>query len=180
MRFDRGPAAVAAMLVVLLGLVGCAKKAPLTRSSEVLTANSLEELVSNSDAVISGAVINVEPGRVVGEAAPEQLTQLSVRVDRVMFGSLTTDVVLVEESSGIPTETSQVGQSGIFFLHLKDDNQDVPYYRLVSSQGRFIERSETVVPSNNQAPWVKELERMTPPEFEKAVADAIASTSAAE
>lgn len=179
MRLNRTGVGMAAVMVGVLGLVGCASKAPPIQVSEVFTARSLQELVANSDAVVSGAVIKVQDGRIVGENAPEQLTQVSLQVDRVLFGTTVSDLVLVEEGSGIPPEISQVGDSGIFFLHLKDDNKDVPYYRLVSSQGRFIENAEGVVASNDEAAWVRELEALSPSEFEKAVADAIGAASAA-
>lgn len=172
-RLIRVPTGMLLAALALVLLTACGRDTRSVQASEVFTADSLADLAMNSDAVIKGTVVKVEPGRLVGDEEPVQLTQVSVSVERVLLGAVSGDVILLEEGFGIPRESSSVGDSGIFFVHLKDEKTDQPYYRLVSSQGRFVEADGKVTASNDDLDWVKELESLTPTAFEAEVAEAV-------
>jgi hypothetical protein len=53
---------------------------------EVFSFESLPQMVATSDLVIEGTVREVKPGRVVGGEGAIQFAQVTVSVDRVLFG----------------------------------------------------------------------------------------------
>lgn len=143
--------------------------------SEEFVANSLDELSAASDAVVEATVLAVGPGREVdlGEGNILEFERATLRVDRILDGDVVGDVVLVEEYYNTLQWPWKEGGSGIFFLHLKDQPLKEPIYRLTSSQGRFDMGESSVEGSNDAEDWVKELENLTPAEFEAAVEEAV-------
>jgi hypothetical protein len=124
---------------------------------EVFSFESLPQMVATSDLVIEGTVQEVEPGRVVGEGdASIQFAQVTVSVDRVVFGRMDAASVVVEEYGLELGHPSRVGDHGVYFLHQKTD---APFHRLVNSQGRFLDdRKGGLVAPNDQADWVRAIE----------------------
>lgn len=155
---------------------GTSNRGPV-QVSESFVAQSLKDLVAESDAVVEGTVIRVEPGRVVdlGEDNVVEFEQVSLRIDRILIGSVASDVVLVEEYYDSLQWPWREGLSGLFFLHLKHEPLPRPLYRLTSTQGRFDLSIDGVTASNDAEAWVKELENLTPAEFEEEVAQTVAT-----
>ena len=144
--------------------------------SEEFVARSLPELANASDAVIKGTVLEVGPGRTIdlGEGNILEYERATLRVDRVIGGSVVSDVVQVEEYYDVLQWPWKEGDSGIYFLHLKvEPNLKEPIYRLTSSQGRFDLGQSGVVASNDTYGWVKRLESLTPNQFDTAVEEAV-------
>lgn len=174
-------AVLAAGIAVAVVVRPQADESPRTYSagSEEFVARSLLELLAASDAVIEGTVLEAGPGRTVDLTGDGQnvvqMEQATVRVDRILAGSVASDVVLVEEYYGTLQHEWQEGVPGYFFLHEKDES-DVgqTYYRLTSSQGRFDVSSDVIVASNDTMSWVTDLERLQPDEF-AALIGAVAS-----
>lgn len=181
------------LVAAILLLGGCATSTSAPRSlvsvgptagdiplygDDRLDARSLKDLVVASDAVIEATVTKVGPGRVVGggDSGALQLTLIVVNVDSVLSGKMQSDTVFVEDDF-TPANQVAPGDTTYMFLHLKDDNTSVQYYRLVSSQGRFIVRDGSVLASNEEDSWIQDLERLSPEEFVDQVNQAIASTS---
>lgn len=176
-RSHRGAALA---VVVSLLLAGCSDEDPRrARVDEVFVATGLGDLARNSDLIIARTAVAVEPGRVVGsEDVQRQFTQVTIRVDEVFFGTPPGDKVLLEEWWATPEEGSAKDDTGIYFLHLKREATDVPYYRLVSSQGRFLATGDDIVASNDEMTWVQELEgALTPEELEAKVKEVVAEAT---
>ena len=122
--------------------------------------SSLPEMVATSDLVIEGTVKSVEPGRVVGEGdAAIQFGQVTLSVNRVLFGKIEFSSVVLEEFGLESGHPSQVGDHGVYFLTQKNDGHGPQFFRIVSSQGRFLDdgRGGLVAPSD-EADWVKAVE----------------------
>jgi hypothetical protein len=168
---------VAAAIVVS---VSREERQRIVAGSEEFVASSLEELATASDAVIEATVVEVGPGRTVdfGEGNVLEFERATLRVDRIIRGSVVSDPILVEEYYDVLQWPWKEGGSGIFFLHLKDQPLKEPIYRLTSSQGRFDVDGSRVVASNDALEWVKDLEDLTPAQFETAVEDAIGAPTA--
>jgi hypothetical protein len=125
---------------------------------EVVIFENLPQMVASSDLVIEGTVQEVEPGRVLGEGdAAIQFAQVTLSVDRLLFGRMDAADIVVEEYGLERGHPSRVGDHGVYFLHQKTDAP--AFHRLVSSQGRFLDdgRSGLVAP-NHEADWVKAIE----------------------
>jgi hypothetical protein len=125
---------------------------------EVFSFESLPQMVATSDLVIEGTVQEVEPGRVVGEGdASIQFAQVTVSVDRVVFGRMDAASVVLEEYGLQLGHPSRVGDHGVYFLHQKADAP--AFHRLVNSQGRFLDDGKGgLVAPNDEADWVKAIE----------------------
>jgi hypothetical protein len=125
---------------------------------EVFSFESLPQMVATSDLVIEGTVQRVEPGRVVGGGdASIQFGQVTVSVDRVLFGRRAPANVVLEEYGLERGHPSRVGDHGVYFLHRKTDAP--MFHRLVNSQGRFLDdRHRGLVAANDEADWVKAIE----------------------
>jgi hypothetical protein len=138
-------------------------------TKQVFTFESLPQMVATSDLVIKGSVQTVEPGRVVGEEdAAIQFAQVTLSVDRVLFGSLDATSLLVEEYGLEANHPSQVGDHGVYFLHQKIDAPT--FYRLVNSQGRFLDvGTGGLLALDDEAPWVRAIEAMSLAQLERAV-----------
>ncbi len=145
--------------VVLLG-VACAPRrdAATIGSKDQYTFDSLPQMIATSTVVVEANVASVELGRVVGTGdGALQFTQVSLKVDGVLFGTLQTSSVTIEEGGLEGNHPSKVGDHGIYFLHLKDDGSG--YFRLVNPQGRFLQTtSGTLSAIDNEAQWVKNIE----------------------
>ncbi|MGH2683386.1 MAG: hypothetical protein ACRDIX_09165 [Actinomycetota bacterium] len=158
---------------------GSSKSLPPISVKEVHYFSDLAQMVATSDAVVQGTVIETEPGRVVGGQDPRpegdgaiQFLQVTISIDKVLYGSLPEGSFLVEEDgyNGVPP--SEVGDRGFYFVHLKQDETDKPYYRLINSQGRFLVQGERLVGSNDSDSWVQAIEAVSPLELEALVAQA--------
>jgi hypothetical protein len=144
--------------------------------SEEFVAGSLLELAKAPNAVIEGTVIEVGPGRTIdlGEGDVLEYERATLKVDRVIWGSVEGDVVNVEEYYNVLQWPWQEGDTGIYFLHLKvEPNLVEPIYRLTSTQGRFDLGRSSVIASNDTYGWVKKLENINPNQCPAAVEDAI-------
>jgi hypothetical protein len=87
---------------------------------EVFSFESLPQMVATSDLVIDGTVRMVEPGRIVGAGdASIQFAQVTVSVDRVLFGKMDAALVVLEEYGLERGHPSRVGDHGVYFLHQK-------------------------------------------------------------
>jgi hypothetical protein len=172
-------AIVSAGVVAVAIIVSVSREERPTTSiagSEEFVARSLPELAKASDAVIKGTVLEVGPGRTIdlGEGNILEYERATLRVDRVIGGSVVSDVVQVEEYHDVLQWPWREGDSGIYFLHLKvEPNLEEPIYRLTSSQGRFDLGPSGVVASNDTYGWVKRLESLPPDQFETAVEEAV-------
>lgn len=172
----------ASVAVGVLVLGACGRGSQVTSNAaqvdEVYIFSSLAEMPAASDAIVEGNVISVEPGRTIGGAPGEepagQFTLVTLKIDRVLYGSVLGDTIQLEEGFGIPPENSNEGDSGIYFVHLKQEKTDQPYYRFINSQGGFVESDDgKVIASNDEMSWVKDLESLTFVEFEQEVEAAI-------
>jgi hypothetical protein len=134
---------------------------------EIVSFDSLPQMVATSDLVIDGTVRMVEPGRIVGAGdASIQFAQVTVSVDRVLFGRSDAANVVVEEYGLERGHPSRVGDHGVFFLHRKADAPT--FYRLVNSQGKFLDEEKGgLVAPNDEADWVKARGRVSLPARER-------------
>jgi hypothetical protein len=151
--------------------VGCSREESPRYAGvdEVQTFQSLAGMVAGADAIVQGTVVAIEPGRTVGEESgnPVQFQQVTIQVEEVLAGSLPEREILLEEGFGIPPVNSEMGDTGFYFIHLKlDSPKTTPYYRLVNTQGRFLEADGKVLGSNDESSWVDSLEELSPQEFE--------------
>lgn len=130
-------------------------------------------MVATSGLVVEGTVQQVEPGRIVGEGdASIQFAQVTLSVDRVLFGRKDADNVVLEEYGLERGHPSRVGDHGVYFLHRKTDAPT--FHRLVNSQGRFLDdgRGGLVVP-NDEADRVKAIEGASLSQLESDVEAAV-------
>jgi hypothetical protein len=125
---------------------------------EGFSFESLPQMVATSDLVIEGTIQEVEPGRVVGDGdAAIRFTQVTVSVDRVLFRRMEAAKVELEEYGLEFGHPSRVGDHGVYFLHQKTDAP--AFYRLVNSQGRFLDDGKGgLVAPNDEADWLKAIE----------------------
>ena len=125
---------------------------------EVFSFESLPQMVATSHLVIEGTVLEVEPGRVVGDGeASIQFAQVTVSVDRVLFGRMDAASVVLEEYGLELGHPSRVGDHGVYFLHQKTDAP--AFHRLLNSQGKFLDDGKGgLVAPNDQADWMKTIE----------------------
>jgi hypothetical protein len=138
---------------------------------EVFSFDSLPQMIATSDLVIEGTVQNVEPGRVVGRGdSAIQFGQVTMSVDRLLFGELEPSGVVLEEYGLEYGHLSRVGDHGVYFLTQKDDGIGPRFFRIVSSQRRFLDDgSGGLVAPNDEADWVKAIEGESLAELENDV-----------
>jgi len=127
---------------------------------ELFNFESLPQMVATSDLVIEGTVQKVEPGRVVGEGhGAIQFGQVTMSVNRVLFGKIEPSRVVLEEYGLEYGHPSQVGDHGVYFLTQKNDGRGPQFFRIVNSQGRYLDDGNGgLVAPNDQADWVKAVE----------------------
>jgi len=78
-------------------------------------------MVATSDLVIRGTAQKIEPGRVVGQGdAAIQFAQVTLSVDRVLFGKIGAASLVLEEYGLELGQPSRAGEHGMYFLHQKD------------------------------------------------------------
>jgi hypothetical protein len=125
---------------------------------EVVSFESLPQMVATSHLVIEGTVQEVEPGRVLGDGdAAIQFAQVTLSVDRVLFARMDAASVVLEEYLLELGHPSRVGDHGVYFLHQKTDAP--AFHRLVNSQGRLLDDGKGgLVAPNDEADWVKAIE----------------------
>jgi hypothetical protein len=126
---------------------------------QVFFFQSLSQMVATSDLVLTGTVQKVEPGRVVGEGdGAIEFGQVTLSIDRVLFGRTDATTVVLEEYGLEFGHDSQVGDHGVYFLHQKTDAPQ--FYRIVNTQGRFLDDgSGGLAAPDDEADWVKAIER---------------------
>jgi hypothetical protein len=136
---------------------------------ELFSFESLPQMVATSDLVIEGIVREVEPGRVVGDGdASIQFAQVTLSVDRVLFGRMVAASVVLEEYGLELGHPPRVGDHGVYFLHQKTDAP--AFHRLVNSQGRFLDDGKGgLVAPNDQADWVRAIEGQSLSQLERDV-----------
>lgn len=185
-RMMRWLAVSASLLTVLSAGVSCAgastdgdssaEPSEIRGGGEAFRFESLKAMVGASELIAKGVVKDVGPGRVIvpgqdGEP-PDQLILLTIGVDRVFSGSISSEVVLVEE---FPFPSApQVGDTVVYFLSRNLVTTDQTVYYPISSTGRFVEKSDSVIASNDEMQWVKDLAILSPERFEQEIAQAVA------
>jgi hypothetical protein len=146
---------------------------------------NLDDLVGESDLVVSGRVVATEPGRIFGTGeAGIRSHVLTVRVDSVLAGSERPagagTVVLVEEEAELADGTpvridgmraSEIGDDGIWFLAASGD-PDFPGYAVINSQGRYLVRGDALQGGDADDELVQELEVLDRAELERRVREA--------
>jgi hypothetical protein len=153
---------VAIYLLVGVWLIGCSR--PVDRRAEFVPAitgpeyASLPDLLTASDTVVVGRVTAVAPGRVL---AGLQFRSVTVVVDEVLFGSVKTSTITVEEVGWLyepgegyfpvaPTHRpapSSVGEVWLAFLHHKDEASRATgseIYAHMGNEGFFLVEGERV------------------------------------
>ena len=174
-KWPAGWSVTAMIGLILLLTTGCADRHTTTAvgGKELYAFISLPQMVATSDVIVDGTVDSTQPGRVVGEGdAALQFTQVDLKVNEVLFGSLSSPSVTIEEGGLEGNHPSKVGDTGIYFLHEKVDAPGI--YRLVNSQSRFLETSKgTLLAPNDEAQWVKSIEGMTLDELKALIATAV-------
>ena len=130
---------------------------------------SLPEMVATSDLVITGTVQTTEPGRVMGEGdGAIQFVEVTVIVNRVLFGEIDSSTVVLEESGLEHGHPSQVDDLGVYFLHQKADAPQ--FFRLVNSQGRFLDDTNgKLVALDDGVAWAKAIELLSLAELESLI-----------
>jgi hypothetical protein len=166
-----------AAILLLAVASSCTTSHPSTNESssvipmQLFYFSSLPEMVATSDLVIEGTVKSVEPGRVVGEGdAAIQFGQVTLSVNRVLFGKIEFSSVVLEEFGLESGHPSQVGDHGVYFLTQKNDGQGPQFFRIVNSQGRFLDDGDSkLIAIDDQSVWVKLIEGMSLSELEAEV-----------
>ena len=133
---------------------------------EIHDFGSLEEMIARAEIIIEATVVAVEPGRVVGPPDdPLQFQQVTLQVEDVIFGNLAATTILLEaEEYGGGQNVyplPEVGDHGIYFIHLKRERTSQPYYGLLNSEGMFIADGDRIVASNPEDAWAREIEAMS-------------------
>ena len=141
---------------------------------ELFSFESLPQMVASSDLVIEGTVQKVEPGRVVGEGhGAIQFGQVTVSVNRVLFGKIEPLRIVLEEYGLEYGRPSQVGDHGVYFLTQKNDGHGPQFFRIVNSQGRYLDDGKGgLVAPNDEADWVKAIEGESLSQLQSDVKDA--------
>ncbi|MEV4877080.1 hypothetical protein [Streptomyces cyaneofuscatus] len=125
----------------------------IMKGREVFHFKSVAEMASTSAAVVHAEVVDVKPGRIVGDAesgGADQAREVTLSVDtsfRRPFVSAPSTIVLEEwgwdeKGNGYQVGNvawSEVGDKGYYFLARTDDPSR---WRLVSTQGRALEAPE--------------------------------------
>ncbi len=117
--------------------------------SKLTAFSSVGELASAAAAIVEGEVVKIAEGRLVGDGeAAIRLAEVHLLVAETLKGTPSAgSTILVEELGwtidGRPLlpetlRNSQVGDAGLYFLWLKQDETPTPAYRLINSQGRYL------------------------------------------
>ena len=151
----------------------------LAPPSELHDFQSLEDMVATSTAVIEGEVVAVEPGRKVGGEHGIQFEQATILVHRVLAGTVASDSIVLElegwDSDGnrvvLPYELApnREGDRGVYFVWQKREPTPEPRYRLVNSQGRFLEAAPGVAVASRHDALTARLAAMGPAGLRAAV-----------
>lgn len=118
--------------------------------TELMHFDTLADMTARATAVVEGEVLSVAPGRRVGnERDWIEFDEATVAVDRVLAGRMPTSSFLLEmegrDADGRPLvhsiglEPNRAGDRGIYFVWRKSDPTPEPRYRLITTQGRFLE-----------------------------------------
>lgn len=118
--------------------------------TELQHFETLEEMTAGSTAVVDGEVLAVAAGRRVGGTREWiEFDEATLLVHAVLAGDLPAETVLLEmegrDADGRPLvhsiglEPNRAGDRGIYFLWRKRDPTPEPRYRLITTQGRFLE-----------------------------------------
>jgi hypothetical protein len=178
--------AAAGTVLMLAGLLAsCSDASPGARvahAAEVYHFSDLDVMVATSDVVVRASVISVRDGRVVAEEDEEhslRFREVSLHVDEVLFGSVQTDALIVEEpgSRAAPlivngVQPSAVGDTGYYFLTLRLEPGLEGVYLLVNSQGRYLLTDNGLEGSDTEDALVKEIESWASSELEAQVVEA--------
>lgn len=149
-----------------VGTIGPQHTEFATSVRERVIYGTLHDMVVGAVAVVDGEVQAVEFGerRTLGPDDPGiSYTFATLKITDVLAGSLDApEIVLIED--GVLNARSEVGDNGVYFLWERLDRPG--FYRLVSSQGRFlIDGSGNLEGSNPDDPLVRELESLGPDEL---------------
>lgn len=154
MKLMAALAVVGVGLVVIATAIRLSPVAPATPQGpaqhvrEVYTFHDLAPMVAASDAVVVGTVMSSSPGRTAGDDADTSglvFTEVSLRVDAVLYGDLPKGSVTLEiDSSVIPQRNrwDVPNLSILLFLHEKSDRPGL--YRPTNSQGVFVVEGDRV------------------------------------
>jgi hypothetical protein len=154
--------------------------------TELMHFDDLAGMTARSTAVVEGEVLAVAPGRRVGnERDWIELDEATVRVERVLAGTMPTSSFLLEmegrDRDGRPLvhsiglEPNRPGDRGVYFLWLKSDATPEPRYRLITTQGRFLEiDDQTLAASRTDDPLASRLAALGPANLETAILAAAA------
>lgn len=132
---------------------------------------TLQAMVSASDAVIEGRVVAVDRGDMVGdsEGFRLQLREVAIEVDNILHGAADGTFLLYElgwGSNGQPIEANEVrasglGDRGLYFLQRARPGGapvEPGSFTLINSQGRYLqEDGDQLVPANSQDELSREL-----------------------
>lgn len=131
----------------------------IMKGREVFHFKTVAEMASTSTAVVHAEVVDVKPGRIVGDAESggvDQAREVTLSVDtsfRRPFVSAPSAIVLEEwgwDESGNGYQVgnvtwSAVGDKGYYFLARTDDESR---WRLVNTQGRALESPDLFLTSS--------------------------------
>jgi len=140
---------------------------------------SLRELIEASELIVRGRVVATSRGRMIGTArAAVESRWVTVEVDGVLRGEVTTPTVLVEEegwlSDGTPIVVdglapSVEGLEAIWFLAAIPD-PELPGYFVVNHQGRYVIGAEgALTGAERDDALIAEIERLTVDQLVSAV-----------
>lgn len=145
-------------------------------SEEIYHSDDLEELMKHSVAVVEADVVDVVPGRSVGEGVEGvfQYREVTLKIVEVLDGSLDQQEIILEETGwadGKPIvfdglQPSNIGDHGYYFITEKSTQ---PYYELTSSQGRYLKVGDSLTGADQSDPLIKSLERLSPAELEQQI-----------
>lgn len=142
---------------------------------QVSMFSSIAEMTVESDAVIRGTILEVEPGRLLpAEAGGGAFTEVRVRVDEVLFGTLPDREVVLEIDRAVFPAVNRIDRpwpqpetSTLLFLHRKLDTPS--RFRPISSQGAYTVRGSDLVAADEEDPFAGALANLTESELEKQV-----------
>ena len=151
----------------------------LAPASELHDFQNLEDMVATSTAVIEGEVVAVEPGRKVGGEHGIQFEQATILVHQVLAGSVTSESIVLEiegwDSDGdrvvhpYALAPNREGDRGVYFVWQKREPTAEPRYRLINSQGRFLEAAPGVAVASRHDALTERLAAMGPAGLRAAV-----------
>lgn len=137
--------------------------------------SSVAEMTAGSDAVIQGTVLEVVPGRhLPAQAGAGNFIEVSVRVDRVLSGTLLDREVMLEIDRAVFPAVDRADRpwpipntSTLLFLHRKLDAPTM--LRPVSSQGAFTVRGSDLIAADDHDPFAGSVASLTSVELERQI-----------